>query len=69
MVIRKKPTQAVLANLYKVIRTIFEDEEFYYSKEQIEVLASGTVIERMSTRRASSYGFFTKERLAHRKEE
>lgn len=38
MVIRKKPTQAVLANLYQVIRTIFDDEEFYYSKEQIEEL-------------------------------
>ena len=38
MVIRKKPTQAVLANLYQVIRTIFDDEEFYYSLEQIEEL-------------------------------
>ena len=38
MVIRKEPTKAVLANLYQVIRTIFEDEEFYYTKEQIEEL-------------------------------
>ena len=38
MVIRKEPTQAVLANLYQVIRTIFDDEEFYYSLEQIEEL-------------------------------
>ena len=41
-----------------------DDWHFTYSKEQIEVLPSGTVIERMSTRRASSYGFFSKERLA-----
>lgn len=41
-----------------------DDWHFSYTREQIEVLPSGTVIERMSTRRASSYGFFTKERLA-----
>ena len=41
-----------------------DDWHFSYSKEQIEVLPSGTVIDRMSTRRASSYGFFSKERLA-----
>ena len=40
-----------------------DDWHFTYSKEQIEILPSGTIIERMSTRRASSYGFFTKERL------
>lgn len=40
-----------------------DDWHFGYSKEQIEVLPSGTVIERMSVRRASSFGFFTKERL------
>ena len=36
MVIRKEPTQAVLANLYQVVRELFDDEEFYYSTEQIE---------------------------------
>ncbi|MBQ9979331.1 MAG: 3'-5' exonuclease [Clostridia bacterium] len=41
-----------------------DDWHFSYQKEQIEVLPSGTVIERMSTRRAASYGFFTKERLS-----
>lgn len=41
-----------------------DDWHFSYSREQIEVLPSGTVIERMSTRRAASYGFFTRERLA-----
>ena len=41
-----------------------DDFHFSYSKEQLEVLQSGTVIERMSTRRAASYGFFSKERLA-----
>ena len=40
-----------------------DDWHFSYQKEQLEVLPSGTVIERMSTRRAASYGFFTKERL------
>ena len=40
-----------------------DDWHFTYSKEQVEMLPSGTIIERMSTRRASSYGFFTKERL------
>ncbi|MGM9631567.1 MAG: PolC-type DNA polymerase III [Eubacteriales bacterium] len=41
-----------------------DDWHFAYSKEQIEVLPSGTVIEKMSTRRASAYGFFTRERLS-----
>lgn len=40
-----------------------DDWHFGYSKEQIEVLPSGTVIERMSVRRAASFGFYTKERL------
>ena len=41
-----------------------DDWHFSYSKDQVEVLPSGTVIERMSTRRAASYGFFSKERLS-----
>ncbi len=40
-----------------------DDWHFGYSREQIEVLPSGTVIERMSVRRAASFGFYTKERL------
>ena len=32
-----------------------DDWHFSYQKEQLEVLPSGTVIERMSTRRAASY--------------
>jgi DNA polymerase-3 subunit epsilon len=41
-----------------------DDWHFSYQKEQTETLPSGTVIDRMSTRRAASYGFFTKERLS-----
>ena len=40
-----------------------DDWHFSYQKEQLETLPSGTVIERMSARRAAGYGFFTKERL------
>lgn len=37
---------------------------FTYNKNQTEVLPSGSIIERMSTRRASTFGYFSKERLS-----
>lgn len=40
-----------------------DDWHFAYNKMQTVVLPSGNVIERMSVRRAASFGFYSKERL------
>ena len=37
-VTRKKPTAAVLANLYNIIKKTIHDEDAYYTQEQIEAL-------------------------------
>ncbi len=37
-VTRKKPTTAVLTNLYDIIKRTIQDNDAYYTKEQIEAL-------------------------------
>ena len=37
-VIRKKPTTAVMTNLYDIIRKTIHDKDAYYTPEQVEAL-------------------------------
>ncbi len=34
MIIRKKPSYAVLTNLYDTIRELYKDEKFYYTSDE-----------------------------------
>ncbi len=38
MIIRKKPSYAVLTNLYDTIRELIKDEKFYYTSTEQEEL-------------------------------
>lgn len=38
MVIRKKPSYAVMTNLYDTIRDLIKDDKFYYTSKEIDKL-------------------------------
>lgn len=36
MIIRKKPSYAVMTNLYDTIRELIKDDTFYYTSQELE---------------------------------